>query len=164
MPGRLKKEFNKNQSKLIAFKKAFDIAKIDFREHCFFDLVPHDYLSSFLDIKNKITKHVFENFEKPVEYDHLVEVEKLLYKIRYNKLNIDNKGARNLFVNSTSRNHAQKIMNSSKHIDYNIFGTKTGRLTTNPGSFPILTMRKELRSLIKPKMIGLYHSITTEQK
>ncbi len=150
-PEDLKKEFNKNQSKLIAFKKAFDIAKIDFREHCFFDLVPHDYLSSFLDIKNKITKHVFENFEKPVEYDHLVEVEKLLYKIRYNKLNIDNKGARNLFVNSTSRNHAQKIMNSSKHIDYNIFGTKTGRLTTNPGSFPILTMRKELRSLIKPK-------------
>ena len=53
-PDNLKDEFSSNQSKLIAFKKAFDIAKIDFREHCFFDLVPHDYLRSFLDIKNKI--------------------------------------------------------------------------------------------------------------
>ena len=35
----------------LAGKKAFDIAKINFREHCFFDLVPHDYLVSFLHVK-----------------------------------------------------------------------------------------------------------------
>ena len=46
------------QQKMIAFKKAFDIAKVDFREHCFFDLVPHDFLESFLETKNKITKYV----------------------------------------------------------------------------------------------------------
>ena len=150
-PENLKREFESNQAKLIAFKKAFDIAKIDFREHCFFDLVPHDYLRSFLDVKNKITQHVFESYEKPPIYEHLVSVEKLLYKIRYNKLNVNNKDARNLFVNTNPRIGAQKILNCSKYIDYNIYGTKTGRLTTYPNSFPILTMKKELRALLKPQ-------------
>lgn len=149
-PDNLKDEFSSNQSKLIAFKKAFDIAKIDFREHCFFDLVPHDYLRSFLDIKNKITQHVIENYEKPQIYDHLVAVEKLLYKMRYNKLNVSNKDCRNLFVGTNSRLGAQKILKYPRYIDYNIYGTKTGRLTTVANSFPILTMKKEFRALLKP--------------
>jgi|TARA_A200000159_G_C7334509_1_gene344479 hypothetical protein len=150
-PEHLTKEFSSNQSKLLAFKKAFDIAKIDFREHCFFELVPHDYLRSFLDIKNKITQYVIENYEKPETYDHLIAVEKLLYKIRYNELNVSNKDCRNLFVGTNSRINAQKILKCPRYIDYNIYGTKTGRLTTQTNSFPILTMKKELRALLKPK-------------
>lgn len=150
-PENLSKELSLNQSKLLAFKKAFDIAKIDFREHCFFELVPHDYLRSFLDIKNKITEHVIESYEKPETYDHLIAVEKLLYKIRYNELNVSNKDCRNLFVGTNSRISAQKILKGPRYIDYNIYGTKTGRLTTQANSFPILTMKKELRALLKPK-------------
>ena len=150
-PENLSKELSSNQSKLLAFKKAFDIAKIDFREHCFFELVPHDYLRSFLDIKNKITQHVIENYKKPETYDHLIAVEKLLYKIRYNELNVSNKDCRNLFVGTNSRINAQKILKGPRYIDYNIYGTKTGRLTTQTNSFPILTMKKELRALLKPK-------------
>jgi len=150
-PDELLDELKSKQAKMKAFRKAFEIAKINFREHCFYDLVPHDFLESFLETKNKITKHVFENYEKPETYEHLVAVEKLLYKIRYQELNISNENARNLFVNSSSRTAAQKILKSSKFIDYNIYGTKTGRLATYRASFPILTMKKELRTLIKPK-------------
>lgn len=149
-PDHLTEEFSKKQQKMKAFRKAFEIAKIDFREHCFFDIVPHDFLESFLDLKNKITQHVFENFEKPPTYNHLVEVEKLLYKIRYQGLNINNKGCRPLFISTATRHAAKKILNGSKFVDYNIFGTKTGRLTTHVGSFPVLTMKKELRMLVKP--------------
>ena len=149
-PDHLTEELSKKQQKMKAFRRAFEIAKIDFREHCFFDIVPHDFLESFLDLKNKITQHVFENFEKPPTYNHLVEVEKLLYKIRYQDLNISNKGCRPLFINTATRHAAKKILNGSKFIDYNIFGTKTGRLTTHIGSFPVLTMKKDLRMLVKP--------------
>tara|TARA_A100001011_G_scaffold258416_1_gene266713 strand:- start:11940 stop:13139 length:1200 start_codon:yes stop_codon:yes gene_type:complete len=150
-PDDLLDELKSKQAKMKAFRKAFQIAKINFREHCFYDLVPHDFLESFLETKNKITKHVFENYEKPEIYEHLVAVEKLLYKIRYQELNISNENARNLFVSTSSRAAAQKILKSSKFIDYNIYGTKTGRLATYNGSFPILTMKKDLRTLIKPK-------------
>ena len=150
-PPHLESELNNKQQKMRAFKKAFEIAKIDFRQHCFFDLVPHDFLESFLETKNKITKHVHENYKKPIVYEHLVSVEKLLYKIRYQELKLDNGNLRHLFINTNSRIAAQKILKSSRYIDYNIFGTKTGRLTTHNGSFPILTMKKELRALVKPK-------------
>ena len=33
---------------------------------------------------------------------------------------------------------------------FNPFGTKTGRLTTEPGSFPILTLNKKYRSVVEP--------------
>lgn len=144
-------DLNRFEKKMNAYKKAFELARINFREHCFFDLVPHDFLVSFLELKNQITQHVFENNEKTPLYDHLFRVEKLLYKIRYQDLNINNQNARGLFTSSKNRNSAQKLLKGPKHIDYNIFGTRTGRLSTYAGSFPILTMPKDLRALVKPR-------------
>jgi len=150
-PDHLKDKLEKQQRKMRAFKKSFELAKIDFREHCFFDLVPHDFLKEFLEIKNQITQHVFENFETPEVYDHLAAVEKLLYKIRYNELNVNVTDCRGIMANYNFRKAANKILNNSKYIDYNLFGTVTGRLSTYPGSFPMLTMNKELRMLVKPQ-------------
>tara|TARA_R100001591_G_scaffold79127_1_gene86371 strand:- start:754 stop:1956 length:1203 start_codon:yes stop_codon:yes gene_type:complete len=149
-PEDLEAEFKKVNKKMLAFKKSFELAKISFKDHCFFDLVPHDFLCEFLELKNQITKHVFETYEKQDYYDHLVNVEKLLYKIRYQSLNVNTDNCRGLFVNSISRNQIQKIMKGNKTIDYNIFGTRTGRLSTFFNSFPMLTMRKEIRALVKP--------------
>ncbi len=57
-------------------------------DHCVFDLIPHDFLVQFCEIKNKITEHVFETYDKPDNYEHLDAVYKLLHKIRYQKLNL----------------------------------------------------------------------------
>ncbi len=149
-PENLQNLLSSQQKKMIAFKKSFDIAKIDFREHCFFDLVPHDFLKRFLDTKNKVTQHVFENYDKPEIYAQLDAVEKLLYKIRYNKLNINLEDCRLNMANYNFRTAANRLLNGPMYIDYNIFGTVTGRLATYPGSFPMLTMNKELRMLVKP--------------
>ena len=149
-PEHLIGELNRCEKKMNAYKKSFEIARVNFREHCFFDLVPHDFLVSFLELKNQITRHVFETCEKPLVYDHLIAVERLLYKLRYQNLNINNQNARGLFTSSRNRIAAQKLLTGPKHIDYNIFGTRTGRLSTYPGSFPILTMPKDLRALVKP--------------
>ena len=149
-PDHLISDLRKFEKKMNAYKKAFELARINFREHCFFDLVPHDFLVSFLELKNQVTQYVFENNEKTPLYDHLFRVEKLLYKIRYRELNVNNQNARALFTSSRSRTAAQTLLAGPKHIDYNIFGTRTGRLSGYPGSFPILTMPKDLRALVKP--------------
>lgn len=150
-PPELKEQFAAVQRKMHAFRRAFEIAKVDFRKNCFFDLVPHDFLKEFLEIKNKITKHVFENTNKPSIYEHLCSVERLLYKIRYQPLTLSSEGCRQLFTKSAIRSRANKVLKGSNFIDYNIFGTKTGRLATYSESFPILTVAREARALIKPQ-------------
>ena len=150
-PEHLSDAWESMSRKMRAYKKSFDIAKIDLRDHCFFDLVPHDALLAFCEIKNQITEYVFENYEKPENYEHVCSAAKLLYKIKYQDLLLDNSECRSLFVSSGLRRASQKILNGPKHINYNLFGTVTGRLSTQPQSFPILTMKRELRRLIKPR-------------
>ena len=150
-PEELKPQFEKACARMRAYKKSFELAKIDFNSHCFYDLVPHDFLTLFLDLKNKITEHVFENYEKPENYDHLRDAHKLISKIRQQNLNINSDDCRHIFVRSVHRGSAQKLLQGLKNINYNLFGTVTGRLTTNSPSVPILTMHRELRQLIKPQ-------------
>ncbi len=150
-PQDLQEDYAKVSSKLRAYRKSFELAKIDLNEHCFFDLVPHDFLVRFLEVKNRITRHVFETYDKPAHYEHLKDAHKLLQKIRYQKLNLNSEDCREIFVKSRLRHDAQKYLNRSNYIDYNLFGTVTGRLTTRPHSFPILTINKQLRKLVKPR-------------
>jgi hypothetical protein len=150
-PDHLAEDWLKLKNKLRAYKKSFEIAKLNFREHCFYDLVPHDFLLKICETKNKITEHVFENYEKPENYSFMKDVQKLLFKIKHQNLNVNTDGGKNLFLNSVMRQEAKRLLNRAHYIDYNIFGTVTGRLTTRPSGFPILTIKKEFRKLIKPR-------------
>lgn len=149
-PEDLQERLTAAQKRFRAYRKSFEIGKIDLREHCFFDLVPESFLMEFCEIKNQVTQHVFENYEKPLNYNLLSDFEKLLHKIRYQNLNLNKEGCRQLYVSSVGRRKANELMKSHYFIDYNLFGTVTGRLTTRPKSFPILTLKKEFRKLIKP--------------
>ena len=149
-PVHLKDDYDKFARKMSAYRKSFEIAKINFQDHCFYDLVPHDFLVEFLELKNQITQHVFETYEKPPNYDFLANACRLLHKIRYQQLNVNNEGCKNLFLNHHSRTQARQLLDGNHYIDYKLFGTVTGRLATQPGSFPILTMKKEFRNLVKP--------------
>mgnify|MGYP003149610317 CR=1 FL=1 len=149
-PEELSMELSRIQSRFKAYLQSFRIAKIDLRQLCFFDLVPQDFLLEFCEIKNKITRHIFENYEKMENYDHLASVHRLLHKFKFKELNINNQDCRSLFSATNDRKKVQKILSGNRYIDYNLFGTVTGRLTTYPASLPILTMKKEYRKLIKP--------------
>tara|TARA_B100000530_G_scaffold130901_1_gene81743 strand:- start:890 stop:2077 length:1188 start_codon:yes stop_codon:yes gene_type:complete len=149
-PEHLLPEWTRVSKKLIAYKKAFTIAKINLREHCFFDLVPHDALVEFCEVKNRITEYVLETYEKPSNYDYLRQADRLLHKIKHQDLHLNNKNCRSHFTSHNLLTGASKILNGNSYIDYNLFGTVTGRLSTHPGSMPILTMKRELRRLVKP--------------
>jgi hypothetical protein len=138
------------QKKMNAYVKSFKIAKVDLNEHCVFDMIPHDFLMEFCEIKNQITEHVFETYDKPPNYEHLDKVQKLLHKIKYQPLNLSADGCRQLMASTLHRNKLKELISGSPYIDYNMFGTVTGRLTTSPGSFPALTIKKEYRKIMKP--------------
>jgi len=143
-------ELRSCKNKLRAYLKSFNIAKINMNDHCIYDLIPHDFLLRFCEIKNKITEHVYSNFEKPVHYEHLKDVHILLSKIKCQKLNVSTSDCIHLLTNTRDRNKIVDLAKRSNYIDYNLFGTATGRLTTNKNSFPILTLKKELRQIVKP--------------
>jgi len=149
-PEDLCNELQAVQRKMKAYLKSFKIAKVNMADHCVFDLFPHDFLERFCEIKNQITEHVFETYEKPSNYEHLDAVYKLLHKIRYQKLNLNSEDCKHLFYSSMNRQKIQELMKNYSRIDYNMFGTITGRLTTHPESFPMLTLKKDLRRIIKP--------------
>ncbi len=150
-PEDLQDDLRRAQTRFKAYLKSFKIAKINLHEFCFFDLVPKDFLLEFCEIKNKVTKHVFENFEKPKNYKHLSDVHKLLHTLKYRQLKIDISDSRSLLSSTSDRQKIKKILAGSHHIDYNLFGTITGRLTNASSGVPILTMKKEYRKIIKPQ-------------
>jgi len=148
-PDEFLEDLQRVQKKARAFVKSFEIAKINLREHCIYDLIPHDFLLEFCEIKNKVTEHVFLNYEKPQNYSHLDAVQKLLHKIKYQQLNLNIADCKHLLTSSLHRNKIKQILNNN-FIDYDLFGTVTGRLTTKENSFPMLTLKKEIRQIMKP--------------
>ena len=88
-PDRLNDRWDIVAGKLKAFLRSFKEAKVDLNENCFFDLVPERFLLEFCEMKNKITDHVLENYEKPKNYDFLLELTKVLEEVNYQKLNIN---------------------------------------------------------------------------
>ena len=149
-PPELKEDYDRIWSKLKAFYKSFAIAKVSLQDHCFFDLVPEGFLKEFCLMKDKITRHVLDTCPRPENYDNIVAITKLVTDIKYQKLNIDLSVLNNELADPRTKDFYRKIHRTEPYIKYNPFGTKTGRLTTQKHSFPILTMDKKFRKIIKP--------------
>ena len=149
-PSTLLERWQEVSSRLKSYFRAFNEAKVDLNENCFFDLVPKRFLLDFCEMKNKITEHVFENYEIHENYDFLLDLTRVIESIRSKKLNIEVSALKNKLHEFKARQWREKIKNCSPYISYDILGTKTGRLTTKKMSFPMLTFPKEYRSVLKP--------------
>ena len=149
-PDSLKEDWDSINNKLKAFLKSFHFSKVSLDDNCFYDLVPKKFLLEFCEIKNRITKHVFENFLPPKNLRFLTLLSRVVEDINQQKLNIDIDGFKPHLAEYKARQWRKKIQGISPYIKYDIFGTKTGRLTTKKYSFPILTFPKKYRSILKP--------------
>jgi len=149
-PDPLRDEWEPALNKLKAFYRALTEARIDLNENCFYDLVPENFIKDFCEIKDKITTHVFETYERPANYDFLMNLQEIISDIKVRSLQLNFSNFRNRVFQLQHKNWHEKLRSGRPYIDYNIFGTKTGRLTTKKFSFPILTMPKEYRQIVEP--------------
>lgn len=149
-PEHLKKELDSCLDLLRAYTTSMSEAKLDLNQHCFYDLVPDSFLKRFCEIKNKVSDYVFNHYDKPSDYKFLKELHELCQEISNRKLNIDFSSIHLADLSKASRNKLKSVKRSSPYIRYNIFGSRTGRLTTRPNSFPILNINKEFRTAVRP--------------
>lgn len=126
-PSSLSEEHSYYYDKLLAHYKSFKTAKVNLDENCFFDLVPESFLLGLYSTKEKILKHQIKSVAIPKDYEILSKIHEICVTISNQKLN-----------------------GADKKVKYNMFGTKTGRLSTFKGSYPILNMKKDDRGLLKP--------------
>tara|TARA_R100000664_G_C2757400_1_gene145628 strand:+ start:2004 stop:3206 length:1203 start_codon:yes stop_codon:yes gene_type:complete len=150
-PEYLKESWSNIKKKYMCFVKSFDIAKVKATDYCFYDLVPRTFLMEYFDIRTKITDHVIKNYDRPNDYEFLLDLSSLLSDIKSKRLNIDLSKMDPDLHQYRTRKIRDKIARTSPYISYNIFGTITGRLTTKRESFPILTLDRNYRKIIKPQ-------------
>lgn len=151
IPEYLKDDWEDVSNKIKAFKNSLTLAKVNMEENCFFDLVPTRFLADWCEVKNKITEHVLHNIKRPQRYDFYKHVSVMLGDIATQKVDIDRRYVSSYLKHPKLSSHAKKLLESDKRVIYNQFGTKTGRLTTKPTSFPILTLPQSLRKAVKPQ-------------
>lgn len=150
-PDWLVDEWTLVRNKLKAFYRSVKEARLDLTELCFYDLVPEQFLLDFCAIKNKITQHIFNTCEKPANYELLTGLRATTHKIADQRLNLDFRALSSRMHEYKVRQFIKKVHACAPFVRYNIFGSKTGRLTTMKGTFPILTMDKSYRKIIKPQ-------------
>mgnify|MGYP003643529931 FL=1 len=148
-PEDLKEEWQHMQEKMRYFYTSFQVAKLNLNDVCFYDLLPQKFLIKYCELKNKICKWIFENYEKPKNYDLMRQITELTAQIENQNLNINWDSIPT--TNIKSRALLKKKTFLSNKISYDPWKTKTGRLATAANSFPILTMNKESRSIIEPQ-------------
>ena len=150
-PENLEPKWEAVSNKFKAFLKSFKTSQISLYEHCFFDLVPLRFLLEYYSVVDKITEHVFETYDKPDNYDFLVDIVKLTDQISKNRLLLDKDSLQSHLGNIQARNLWKNFDKLSNNINFNPYGTVTGRLSTKSNSFPILTLGKDYRTIIKPR-------------
>ena len=150
-PEHLRADWQFVNLKLQAFVRSFIEAKVSLDDNCFFDLVPESFLRDYCYIKDEICKYIFENYSRPANYEHLLATNKLIHKLASQRLNLNWSNMRKQIHRQSIRKQIKNLKNVSPYCKYNLFGTKTGRLTTKKNSFPILTLAKEMRPIIEPQ-------------
>ena len=150
LPPPLQEAWKGSTKQMKAFINCLQKSKVNLEDHCFYDLVPDSFLLDHCENKNQITKFIFENFSKPPNYSFLNEVNLLLTKISSQKLKLDQSNVNKLLTKKNDFSAIQKFLNSNEKICYNLFKSKTGRLSTRKNSFPILAFTKRFRSILKP--------------
>ena len=150
-PEHLQEDFQRVHKKMIAFYKSFHLSGVSLQEHCFFDLVPQRHLLEYCSVKNEITDWVFQNYQKPPNHDFLVKTTRMVKSIAQQHFSVDKSELNRYAAEERVRHFRQRLGNNLQRVSYNPFGTITGRLTASKASFPILTLDKKFRNIVKPK-------------
>lgn len=122
--------FLKLQKEIGFHKKAAVTAKVELDNTCIFSVIPEHKLNKYFTLRQQALESALDCLSKQSEYSILHKAHELTSTI----------SKQNILYNK-----------EKKKIYYNIFGSATGRLTTQKGSLPILNLKKEQRYLLTPQ-------------
>lgn len=149
-PEHLKDEWTILNSKAKAFVRSFLESKVSLRDNCFYDLVPHSFLLNYFDIKCQIVDYVIQNNVKPSDYNFKLDLEKLITQIKYQNIKLVKQNLKDLHYDQKLQTFVNNYCSKDNTIIYNQFSSRTGRLTTEENSFPILNLNRQYRIAIQP--------------
>lgn len=143
-------EWSKINSKIKSQRKALKTCNI--KDDDMLSLLPEGLLKDYYSFLNRATQSFTERNKINSFNMHVSRVASLLEKIKRQRVKLNFK---NLTEKEQNNPKNKVILNKLKEnkriIDYDVLGSRTGRLTNKSGSIPILTLKKELRGLIEPQ-------------
>ena len=128
-PDHYKKDWARISSRISSIVKSIKTSKCDLNNNCIYDFIPYNFLMSYLEIKEEIISHAFENIDSPPCHEILRKAHILTEEMN---------------------SHTNLYKGIFGRTNYGIFGTKTGRLSNAKSSIPVLTMKKEDRIHLEP--------------
>jgi hypothetical protein len=138
------------QSRRAAFQSALVTAKVDGENVCAYDVIPSWFLKEYSQVKCDIIAWIFQNIDRPSDYSRMLSLEKLFAEIKNNSLSVDLDAMKGEVSSLTVRQQLKKLKGVYNTLSYNQFGSVTGRLTLDKGSFPILNLPRNCRKVLKP--------------
>ena len=143
-------KFDSLQSNIKNVLKSYSTCGYDPREYCLDEMVDSDVIEEYFIIMNETMKNILDNVPEPDNYEQLSKIEKITADIATRRLNLN----LSKIYDKQSDNRVKKLIGryskDPAYVNYNMFGTVTGRLSTYPSSFPILTLNKEYRRILEP--------------
>lgn len=122
-------QYQEIKNTIQAQKAAAILAKVELTSMCFFDVLPEHQLHRWFSVRSDALGVL--NTLESTDYDILHKIHVLTTIISHQAINFGE--------------------NREGRVLYNEFGSSTGRLTTKKGSVPVLTLKKEQRTLLKPQ-------------
>ena len=152
-PEHLKKRWETAERKIKAHFKSLHTAMIKQDDVCFFDVVPEKQLQHYFEIKNEICEWIFASLDKPTHYRLLHDSYVTTYNIAKRPLSINKHKLFKYSKIDAKARHLWKWLQHNPHptVNYDLFGSVTGRITTKVGSFPIMNLKRELKDIVEPK-------------
>jgi hypothetical protein len=152
-PEELMLRWTTSESRIKSHFKSFYTTKINIDDICFFDIIPKKHLFHYYQTKNEVCEWVFGNIQKPKNYSFLHDTYITCHNINKQGVNVN---MHKLYRHAKTDQKAKSLLKWLQHnphstVNYDLFGSKTGRLTTKLGSFPIMNLKKEIKDIIEPK-------------
>jgi len=151
-PEHLKERLQARKNKMKAHLRSLIKSKVILEDICFYDLVPTKDIQHYYNLLNEITEWVIDNNPKPKNYRLLHNInimckEIAKQEIRFNK----GKWKQHAKTDQKAMYLVKSHWEGKSYVDYNPWGTVTGRLGLNQGSFPILNLKNTIKDIVVPK-------------
>ena len=151
-PEHLKERLEARERKIKAHLKSFISAKVNLSDVCFYNLVPDKDIQHYYNLLNEITEWTINNSMKPKNYRLLHNINIMCKEISKQEIKFNKeKWKQHAKTDQKAMYLVKSHWEGKSYVNYNPWGTVTGRLGLNQGSFPILNLKSSLKDIIEPK-------------